>query len=260
MAVRGAGANTEILIGSYSRTNVVLFTTPDGLALRRTSSPSRAPARRASVAWALPSARATPSGPRADITTTCARLPLTRVLDRDRVAVFHAGTQVPNDLTGLGVDAAANILGGVCFNDFPNHLQLYLISGNAIHQACLIRPSSPPTMPTARRMPRPRSRRVGLLPECQQRAGRPGLWRAGRPAGDHHQRHQLDQEPGSLSPGVTVSTATITRSFTRTPSPTAPGCRSARRSIRGGPTASFTDTSALQKHAIIAFKPNSPGV
>ena len=30
--------------------------------------------------------------------------------------VFNAGTQVPNDLTGLGVDAAANILGGVCFS------------------------------------------------------------------------------------------------------------------------------------------------
>jgi hypothetical protein len=43
---------------------------------------------------------------------------------------FIAGTDVPNDLTGLGVDVAANILGGVCFNNTPNDLQLYELSGN----------------------------------------------------------------------------------------------------------------------------------
>jgi hypothetical protein len=43
---------------------------------------------------------------------------------------FLAGTQVPNDLTGLSVDVTNDILAGVCFNDTPNDLQLYLISGN----------------------------------------------------------------------------------------------------------------------------------
>ncbi|HEV2694585.1 MAG TPA: hypothetical protein VG347_16950, partial [Verrucomicrobiae bacterium] len=38
--------------------------------------------------------------------------------------------QVPNDLTGIGVDITNGILGGVCYNDSPHDVQLYLLSGN----------------------------------------------------------------------------------------------------------------------------------
>jgi hypothetical protein len=37
---------------------------------------------------------------------------------------------MPSAFDGIGVDAAANILGGVNFSDVPNDLQLYLLSGN----------------------------------------------------------------------------------------------------------------------------------
>ena len=38
---------------------------------------------------------------------------------------------MPDDLTGLGVDITNNILGGVCYNDAPHDVQLYLLSGNS---------------------------------------------------------------------------------------------------------------------------------
>ena len=43
---------------------------------------------------------------------------------------YLAGTDVPNDLTGLSVDVGNNILGGVGYNDAPHDFQLYLLSGN----------------------------------------------------------------------------------------------------------------------------------
>jgi hypothetical protein len=44
--------------------------------------------------------------------------------------VYTAGTAIPNDFTGIGVDPTNNILGGVCYDDAPHDLQLYLLSGN----------------------------------------------------------------------------------------------------------------------------------
>ena len=42
---------------------------------------------------------------------------------------YVASNQIPNDVTGLGVDAGNNILIGTCFNDAPNDLQFYQLTG-----------------------------------------------------------------------------------------------------------------------------------
>ena len=46
------------------------------------------------------------------------------------VQAYTAGTQFPSAIAGIGVDVAANVLGGVNFSDNPNDLQLFLLSGN----------------------------------------------------------------------------------------------------------------------------------
>ena len=47
------------------------------------------------------------------------------------VQSFTAGTQVPNNLTGLSLDVSNNILAAINFGDVPNDMQLYLLSGNS---------------------------------------------------------------------------------------------------------------------------------
>jgi hypothetical protein len=134
MAVRGSGTGTEILIGSYSGTTVVLFTTTDGVTFTANPIPvSGTPAVPAGfcslgIAFGAGDTFWAKGGHNYNL----------RQVSFDRgtwtgtvLETFLAGTEVPNDLTGLGVDAAANILGGVCFNNIPNDLQLYELSGNA---------------------------------------------------------------------------------------------------------------------------------
>jgi hypothetical protein len=127
MAVRGSGANTEILIGSYSGTTVVLFTTVDGQTF--TANPITV----------------------AGVPTGFAGLGITfgagdtfwadggdgynlRQVSFDRgtwtgtvAQSFTNPTQSPSSFTGLGMDVANNILSGVCFRDTPSDLQLYLV-------------------------------------------------------------------------------------------------------------------------------------
>jgi hypothetical protein len=55
---------------------------------------------------------------------------LTSSVLEDYIAPPPAPGQTPDDLTGIAVDATNNILGGVCFDDVPDDLQLYLLSGN----------------------------------------------------------------------------------------------------------------------------------
>jgi hypothetical protein len=135
MAVRGAGVNTEILIGSYGGTTVVLFTTTDGQTF--TANPISVAGVPAGFSgqgiafgagdtfWA--------KSPGYDLRqVSFNRGTWTGTVTQD----FVAGTQFPSAFDGIGVDVAANILGGVNFGDIPDDLQLYLLSGN----------SAPPTL------------------------------------------------------------------------------------------------------------------
>ena len=130
MDVRGAGAHTEILMGSYDGTNAVLFTTADGQNFTpNLITVSGVPAGFSGQGIAFGAgdtfwAKSPTYNLRqvAFVRSTWTAAP---------VQTYTAGTQFPSAFDGIGVDVAANILGGVNFSDTPNDLQLYLLSGNA---------------------------------------------------------------------------------------------------------------------------------
>jgi hypothetical protein len=131
MAIRGSGPNTEILLGSYDGTNVVLFTTDNGSDFTPNLIPVTGPPAgfcSLGIAFGAGDTFWAKGGHFYNLRQVSFD---TNVWTGTVLETFNAGTQVPNDLTGLGVDVAANILGGVCFNDTPNDLQLYELSGNA---------------------------------------------------------------------------------------------------------------------------------
>ena len=131
MAVRGSGVNTEILFGSLNGTNVALFTTADGvdftptlIAVQGGVTPGFAGL---GIAFGLNDTFYAKGGHSIDL----------RQVAFDPVAGtgtvlqdYLAGSEVPNDMTGIGVDVTNNILGGVCLDDSPNDAQLYLLSAN----------------------------------------------------------------------------------------------------------------------------------
>ncbi len=135
MAVRGSGTGTQIAIGSYGGTNVVVLTTADGSSFTATLiAVAGVPAGFAGQGLAFGAGN-----------TLWAKSPgynLRQVaFDLSTgtgtvLQTFTAGTQLDSSLGGIGVDSTQNILGGVSFNDNPNDLQLYLLSGN----------SNPPTL------------------------------------------------------------------------------------------------------------------
>jgi hypothetical protein len=130
MCVRGAGPNTEIICGSFNGTTAVVFDTTDGSTFTpHVITVASAPAGFAGLGIAFGAGNTfwAKGGHNYNL----------RQVSYDKtsgigtvVNSFLAGTQVPNDLTGLSVDVTNDILAGVCFNDTPNDLQLYLISGN----------------------------------------------------------------------------------------------------------------------------------
>ena len=130
MSVRGSGVNTEIIIGSYNGTSAVVFDTTDGATFTpHVISVTGAPLGFSGLGIAFGAGNTfwAKGGHNYNL----------REVSYDKVAgtgtiinTFTAGTQVPNDLTGLSVDVTNNILGGVGFNDAPNDFQLYLLSGN----------------------------------------------------------------------------------------------------------------------------------
>ena len=127
MDVRGSGTNTEILIGSYSGTNAVLFTTTDGSAFTANLiAVTNVPAGFGGQGIAF-----------GDGDSFYTKSPgyLLRKVAFNR-STWTAGASLvyltmPSAFDGIGVDVAANVLGGVNFSDTPNDLQLYLLSGNA---------------------------------------------------------------------------------------------------------------------------------
>ena len=136
MAVRGQGVNTEILFGSdYTgsepATNVVLFTTGDG----QTFTPQLIPIPGVPAGF---SEGGVAFGPGNTFYTKGGYNYNLRWIAFDTNAdtgtvlqVFNVGTQVPYNMTGLAVDVTNNILAGVSFDDNPDSLHLYLLSGNS---------------------------------------------------------------------------------------------------------------------------------
>jgi len=127
MDVRGSGVNTEILIGSYSGTNIVLFTTPDGQNFNANLiAITNVPAGFSGQGIAF--------GPGNTFFTKSPGY-LLRQVTFDLANLVGGATQVyttmPSAFDGIGVDVNASVLGGVNYSDTPNDLQLYLLSGNA---------------------------------------------------------------------------------------------------------------------------------
>lgn len=130
MAVRGSGTDTEILFGSYNGTNVALFTTPDGVNFMPATIPvSGVPAgfAGAGIAFGPGNTFYAKGGHNYNLRQVAIN---TNAWTGSVLESYLAPAQVPNDLGGIGVDVTNNILGGVCFNDTPNDVQLYLLSGN----------------------------------------------------------------------------------------------------------------------------------
>jgi hypothetical protein len=126
MDVRGSGTNTEILIGSYADTNVVVFTTPDGQNFNANLiAITNVPAGFSGQGIAF--------GPGNTFFTKSPGY-LLRQVTYDLANLVGGATQVyttmPSAFNGIGVDVTASVLGGVNFSDTPNDLQLYLLSGN----------------------------------------------------------------------------------------------------------------------------------
>jgi hypothetical protein len=131
MAVRGSGPNTQILFGSYNGTNVALFTTQDGVNFLPTLiAVPDVPAGFAGlgIAFGTNNTFYAKGGHNYNLRWVSFD---TNTDTGTVIQSYTSGTQVPNDLTGFSVDVSNNILGGVCFNDAPNDVQLYLLSGNS---------------------------------------------------------------------------------------------------------------------------------
>ena len=141
LAVRGAGAGTQILLGSLNGNNVVLFTTTDG----QNFSPTLIPVPDApngfaglgiafgagntfwakNIGYDLRQVAFDPVGATASV-----------------IQQYVAPAQIPSSMTGIAVDTANNLLAGVVVNDNPRNLRFYQLSGDAnpptlFHQAFL---------------------------------------------------------------------------------------------------------------------------
>jgi hypothetical protein len=132
MTVRGSGADTQILLGSYNGTNVAFFTTPDGVNFTPTliAVQGGVPLGFASLGIAFGTNNTYYAKGGHDYNLRWVSFD-TNANTGALLQTYAAGTQVPADLTGLGVDVTNNILGGVCYNDAPHDVQLYLLSGNS---------------------------------------------------------------------------------------------------------------------------------
>lgn len=130
MDVRGSGTNTEIIVGSYAGTNVVIFDTTDGVNFSNHVIHVSATAGFSSsgIAFGLGNTFWAKGGHYYDLR----QVAYDKTTGNSTVLNdFTAGTYVPNNLCGIAVDNTDNILGGVCLDDSPGDYQLYLISQNS---------------------------------------------------------------------------------------------------------------------------------
>ena len=128
MDVRGADVNTEILLGSFGGTNVVLLTTTDG----QNFTPNLIAVANVPAGF---SGQGIAFGAGDTFWAKSPGYNLRQVsFNRSTwtgsvVQSFTSGTQIPSAFDGIGADVAAGLLGGVNFSDTPNDLQLYVLSG-----------------------------------------------------------------------------------------------------------------------------------
>jgi len=134
LAVRGAGLNTQLLMGTPDANIVVWFTNDvnnPGTFIPTVITVTNAPAGFASrgvafgagnTFWAKGingyNLREVTFDPASPGTASATR-------------VFTVGAQVPNIFLGLSLDVTNHILAGVSLDDSPDDLQLYLLSGNS---------------------------------------------------------------------------------------------------------------------------------
>ena len=133
MSVRGAGTNTQIICGSYTGTNVVIFTTTDGQNFTPTllvvSDTNVSPGFSSSgIAFGTNNTFWAKGGHFYNLRELSYN---TNTGTATVLETYEAGTQTPNDLVGLSYDTNLSILGGICLNDVPNDFQLYQTFGNA---------------------------------------------------------------------------------------------------------------------------------
>ena len=138
LAVRGSGAGTEILIGSFGGTNVVLFTTTDGFSFIPTLIPvPGVPAGFAGQGIGFGAGKTfwakSPNFNLRQVAYDLASTPPTATV----LQSYTAGAQIDSSLGGISLDTSRNLLAGVCFSDSPHDLRLYQLSGNANPPALL---------------------------------------------------------------------------------------------------------------------------
>jgi hypothetical protein len=130
MAVRGSGTNTQILLGSYAGTTVSLLTTADGMNFTSLAiNVSNAPAGFSGLGIAFGVGNTFWADGGFGYNLRQVSFDPTGANPAVILQTYNAGTQIPTGFTGLGVDAANNILIGTCFSDTPNDLQFYQLSG-----------------------------------------------------------------------------------------------------------------------------------
>jgi hypothetical protein len=130
MAVRGAGANTQIILGSRSGTNVALLTTSDGVNfsgayIAITNAPAGFAANgiafgAGNTLWAK-----AVIGALYEIAFDPVNLVGGVVLD------YPNPSEIPSYQVGVGIDASNNIMAGIDLSDVPQDLKLYELTGNS---------------------------------------------------------------------------------------------------------------------------------
>ena len=139
MAIRGSGVNTQILLGSFGAndggtwgpgTNVALLTTTDGMNFTALSIPvAGVPSGFSGLGLAFGAGNTFWAKGGNGYNLRQVSFDPTGSTPAAVLQVYSVPTQAPNNLTGLGVDAANNILIGTCFDDVPNDLQFYQLTG-----------------------------------------------------------------------------------------------------------------------------------
>jgi hypothetical protein len=143
MAVRGAGANTQILLGTPDD-RVVMLLTNDGTGTFYSTviTVSNAPVGFASAGVAFGEGDTIWAKGGSGFNLRQVSFDLSSPNTAAVIQSYAAGSQVPNNFAGISVDVTNKILAGVSFNDTPNDLQLLALSGNSnppalAHQAFL---------------------------------------------------------------------------------------------------------------------------
>jgi hypothetical protein len=132
MAVRGAGNATELLMGTTDANGVILFTNNgDGTFSAIVITVPAAPVGFASGGIAFGAGNTFWAKGAGGYDLRQVSFDLANPANATVIQDYTAGIQVPNTMTGIGVDVANNVLAGVNFGNTPDDLELFLISGNA---------------------------------------------------------------------------------------------------------------------------------